>query len=307
MAQDSDPDPCAGHGLPPGFPAARGGPLGFQSPPRLPPDHPLKEGRTVPFVEGHPCGRHRRLALPPGCGLCPDARRDHGVLVRKRREPTAEKVEVAGRDGWCILREESPENDDRHGFECADPNGKIPTIEDRAEGRAIFESGAILWHLAEKYGAFLSEDPVNRSETLQRLFFQVGHVGPMMGQAMYFQRIAMPNGHEEPFSIKRYVDESRRLAEVLNTRLDGRDYLVGDYSIADMATYPWARAYVWARVEVDGLPHPKAWFDRIDARPAVRKALTIPKAQPQFWDAKADDGAFAAENAARFADDVKKR
>lgn len=186
------------------------------------------------------------------------------------------------------------------------PNGKIPTIEDRSEGRAIFESGAILWHLAEKYGRFLSDDPVERSETLQWLFFQVGHVGPMMGQAMYFQRIAAPNGHEEPFSIKRYVDESRRLMEVLDTRLEGRDYLVDDYSIADMATYPWARAHVWARVEVDDLPHLKAWFDRIDARPAVRKALTIPKAQPQFWDAEDDDGAFAAENAARFASDVRK-
>jgi len=186
------------------------------------------------------------------------------------------------------------------------PNGKIPTIEDRSEGRAIFESGAILWHLAEKHGRFLSKDPVKRSETLQWLFFQVGHVGPMMGQAMYFQRIAAPNGRQEPFSIKRYVDESRRLMEVLDQRLSGREYLVDDYSIADMATYPWARAHIWAKVFVDDLPNLKAWLDRIDARPAVRKALTIPKAQPQFWDAHADDGAFAAENAARFAPDVAK-
>ncbi len=185
------------------------------------------------------------------------------------------------------------------------PNGKIPTIEDRSEGRAIFESGAILWHLAQKYGRFLSDDPIVRSETLQWLFFQVGHVGPMMGQAMYFQRIAAPNGHDDPFAIRRYVDESRRLLEVLNTRLEERAYLVGDYSVADMATYPWARAHVWARVEVDDLPNLKAWFDRIDARPAVQKALTIPKAQPQFWAADADDGSFAVENAARFAGDVK--
>ena len=186
------------------------------------------------------------------------------------------------------------------------PNGKIPTIYDRSEDRAIFESGAILWHLANKYGKFLSEEPVLRSETMQWLFFQVGHVGPMMGQAMYFQRIAAPNGQEEPFSIKRYVDESRRLMEVLNTRLDGRDYLAGEYSIADMATYPWARAFPWARVEVGDLAHLKAWFDRIDARPAVQKALTIPSAQPQFWDAEADASAFLKENADRFASDVKK-
>lgn len=118
-----------------------------------------------------------------------------------------------------------------------DPNQKIPGIEDRAEGRAMFKSGAILWHLAEKFGQFLSDDPVARSETLQWLFFQVGHVGPMIGLAMYFQRIAAPDGHDEPFSVKRYVDESPCLVEVLNRRLDGRDYLVGDCSIANMATY----------------------------------------------------------------------
>ncbi len=186
------------------------------------------------------------------------------------------------------------------------PNGKIPTIEDRSEGRAIFESGAILWHLAEKYGKFLPTDPVKRSEVMQWALFQVGHVGPMMGQAMYFQHIAAPNGHEEPFSIRRYVDESRRLMEVMNTRLDGREWIAADeYTIADMMLYPWARAYVWARVDVSDLTHLNAWFDRIDARPAVQRALTIPKANPQFWDAKADASAFAKENAARFSSDVK--
>ncbi|MDJ0968446.1 MAG: glutathione binding-like protein, partial [Kiloniellales bacterium] len=104
---------------------------------------------------------------------------------------------------------------------------------------------------------------------------------------------------------KRYVEESRRLLEVLNTRLEGRKYLVGDaFSIADVATYPWARAYPWARVSVDGLDHLKAWFDRIDARPAVQRALEKPKAVPAFW-GEADEAAFLAENAARFAGDVR--
>lgn len=142
---------------------------------------------------------------------------------------------------------------------------------------------------------------------MQWMFFQVGHVGPMMGQAMYFQHIAAPNGHTEPVSIKRYVDESRRLLEVLNTRLDGRHWLAADeYTIADMMTYPWARAYVWARASVEGLPHLQAWFDRIDARPAVQRALTIPKSNPQFWDESADASAFSKENAARFASEVIK-
>lgn len=186
------------------------------------------------------------------------------------------------------------------------PNGRIPTIVDRSNGDfAVFESGAILWYLAEKYGVFLPEAANDRSEVLQWLMFQMGGVGPMMGQAMYFQRIAAPNGEEHPFAIKRYRDETRRLLEVLNTRLEGRDWLAGDaYSIADMATYPWARAYPWAKVGIDGLDHLSAWFERIDARPAVQKALTIPKAQPAFWGAADADG-FAAENAARFAGDVK--
>lgn len=186
------------------------------------------------------------------------------------------------------------------------PNGRIPTIVDRSNGDfAVFESGAILWYLAEKYSCFLSEDAKERSETHQWLMFQMGGIGPMMGQAMYFQRIAAPNGQEEPFSIKRYVDETGRLLEVLNTRLVGREWLAGDaYSIADIATYPWARAYPWAKVSIDGLDHLKGWFDRIDARPAVQKALTIPKAQPAFW-GLTDESEFLKENAARFAGDVK--
>lgn len=185
------------------------------------------------------------------------------------------------------------------------PNGRIPTIVDRSNGDfSVFESGAILWYLAEKYGKFLPTESNGKSETLQWLMFQMAGVGPMMGQAMYFQRIAAPNGHDEPFSIKRYVDESRRLLEVLDTRLDGREWLAADrYTIADIATYPWARAHVWAKVSVDGLDNLKAWFERLDARPKVRKALTIPKAQPAFW-GQADETDFLKENAARFASDV---
>ena len=180
------------------------------------------------------------------------------------------------------------------------PNGKIPTIYDRAEDRAIFESGAILWHLAEKYGRFLSSDPVERSETLQWLFFQVGHIGPMMGQAMYFQRIAKPNGDEVSYAINRYVTESRRLLEVLDTRLQDRDWLAGDdMSIADMATYPWARSHFWATVDVEGLPNLQAWFDRLDARPKTQAALHLPEPRPSAF-GEGDVEAAALAKAARF-------
>ncbi len=183
------------------------------------------------------------------------------------------------------------------------PNGRIPTIVDRGNDNfAVFESGAILWYLAEKYDRFLSHDLKTRSETLQWLMFQMGGIGPMMGQAMFFQRIAKPNGDEVPYAIKRYVEESRRLLEVLDKRLAGRAYLVGnDYSIADMANYPWARSYFWATVSVEGLEHLQAWFERIDARPKTQEALQLPEPRPSAF-GQGDIEAAAKANAARFKD-----
>ena len=185
-------------------------------------------------------------------------------------------------------------------------NGRIPTIVDRSnDDFVVFESGAILWYLAEKYGKFLPSDPKEKSRTLQWLMFQMAGVGPIMGQAMYFQRIAAKNGKENPDAIKRFVAESRRLMEVLDAQLAGRRYLVNEeYTIADMATYPWARAYYWAKVSVDGLPNLQAWFERIDARAATQRALEIPK---PFWAffGKGDVEAQERENAERFKSDVK--
>lgn len=181
------------------------------------------------------------------------------------------------------------------------PNGRIPTIVDRANDNfAVFESGAILWYLAEKYDAFLSSDPKLRSETLQWLMFQMGGVGPMIGQAMYFQRIAAPNGHQDDFAIERYKAESRRLLEVLDRRLDGREWLVGsDMSIADIATYPWARTYFWAGLSIEGLDNLAAWFARLDARPATQAALALPEPRPHFF-GEGDITSAAKANAASF-------
>lgn len=181
------------------------------------------------------------------------------------------------------------------------PNGRIPTIVDRGnDDFVVFESGAILWYLAEKYGKFLPTQREARSQTLQWLMFQMGGIGPMMGQAMYFQRIAEPQGHQDEFAIHRYVAESRRLLEVLNTQLAGKAYLIGDdLTIADMATYPWARSYYWAKVSVDGLDNLQAWFDRMDARPATQRALELPKPFPAFF-GKGDVAASESANADRF-------
>ena len=185
------------------------------------------------------------------------------------------------------------------------PNGRIPTIIDRSNNNfVVFESGAILWYLAEKYNRFLPKNSDDKSLTLQWLMFQMANIGPIMGQAMYFQRIAAKLGQHHPFAIKRYVKESRRLMEILNTHLEGRQYLVADeYTVADIATYPWARAYYWAKLSVDGLPHLNAWFDRIDAREATQRALEIPEPCWAFF-GKGDIEELERENAERFKDDV---
>jgi GST-like protein len=183
------------------------------------------------------------------------------------------------------------------------PNGRIPTIVDHGNSDfVVFESGAILWYLAEKYQKFLPCGQKAHSEALQWLMFQMAGVGPMMGQAMYFQRIAAPKGIRNDDAIDRYVSESRRLLEVLDRQLAGKAYLLGDeFTIVDMATYPWARSFPWAKVSIQGLEHLQAWFDRMDARPATQKAITIPKPFPAFF-GQGDEAASQAENASRFND-----
>jgi glutathione S-transferase len=155
------------------------------------------------------------------------------------------------------------------------PNGRIPTIVDRdADDFAVFESGAILLYLAEKTGRLLPSDPRGRSTVVQWLMFQMGGVGPMQGQANVFFRYA-PEKIE--FAIERYQRETRRLYEVLDRRLEKAEYLAGDYSIADIATWPWVSIHGWAGVDVEGLDHLKRWIERVGARPAVRKGREIPR------------------------------
>jgi GST-like protein len=186
-------------------------------------------------------------------------------------------------------------------YMALNPNGRIPTIVDRGNDNfVVFESGAILWYLAEKYNRFLPIGKNARSQALQWLMFQMSGIGPMMGQAMYFQRIAAPQGIDDEYAITRYVTESRRLLEVLDRQLEGKTYLLGDdFTIVDMATYPWARSHYWAKVTIDGLDHLRRWFDRLDARPATQRALEMPKPFPAFF-GKGDVVASEADNASRF-------
>jgi len=185
------------------------------------------------------------------------------------------------------------------------PNGRIPTIVDHSNNNfVVFESGAILWYLAEKYNKFLPQNSNKKFLTLQWLMFQIGNIGPMMGQAMYFQRIAAKLGEEHPFSIKRYINESRRLLEILNTYLEGKKYIVNDeYTIADMAIYPWARSYYWANVSLEGLSFLQTWFNRIDNREATQRALEIPNPSWEFF-GKGDVKSYEHLNAECFKSDV---
>jgi len=154
------------------------------------------------------------------------------------------------------------------------PNGRIPAIVDRDAGDfPVFESGAIMIYLAEKAGRLLPQDTQGRSRVIQWLMFQMGGIGPMMGQANVFFRYAP---EKIPYAIERYQREVRRLLEVLNGRLDGNEYLAGDYSIADIANWCWVSGYAWAGVSIDGLDHLRRWLDRIAARPAVQRGRKVP-------------------------------
>jgi GST-like protein len=154
------------------------------------------------------------------------------------------------------------------------PNGRIPTIVDRDEGDfAVFESGAILIYLAEKTGKLLPKDEKGRSVALQWLMFQMGGIGPMQGQANVFFRYAP---EKIDYAINRYQEETARLYRVLDTRLAESEYLAGDYSIADIATWPWVRIHDWAGVSVDDMPHLQRWVAAVAERPAVLKGVDVP-------------------------------
>jgi GSH-dependent disulfide-bond oxidoreductase len=167
-----------------------------------------------------------------------------------------------------LQQQKSPE------FLKINPNGRIPAIVDRDNDNfAVFESGAILYYLAEKTGKLLPDNAKGRSVALQWLMFQMGGVGPMQGQANVFYRY-FPE--KIPAAITRYQNETRRLYEVLNSRLEAVEYLAGEYSIADIATYPWVAIHDWSGVSVDGLPALQRWMDAIAERPAVQKGLRTP-------------------------------
>ena len=161
-------------------------------------------------------------------------------------------------------------------FLAISPNNKMPAlVDDDGPGGgpySMFESGAILIYLAEKTGRFIPSDARGRYDVIQWIMFQMGHIGPMLGQNHHFRRYAP---EKIPYAIERYTNEAARLYRVLNTRLEGREYLVGDYSIADIASYPWLRSHEAQGQDLNDFPNVKRWYEAIEARPAVQRGLQV--------------------------------
>lgn len=154
------------------------------------------------------------------------------------------------------------------------PNGRIPAIVDRAnDDFAVFETGAILHYLARKTGKLMPRDDKGESRVMQWLMFQMSGIGPMMGQANIFYRY-FPE--KIPSAIQRYQNECRRLFEVLDRQLNGREYLCDEYSIADIANWCWVRIYKWSGVNIEGLDNLQSWIARMGARPACQRGIAVP-------------------------------
>lgn len=182
-------------------------------------------------------------------------------------------------------------------FLAINPNGRIPAIVDHDEDDfAVFESGACLIYLAEKTGQLMPSDRKGRSRVLQWLMFQMGGIGPMMGQANVFYRY-FPEKIQSV--IDRYQGETKRLFRVLDGHLKDHEFLAGAYSIADIANWAWVRTHRWSGVEIDDLPHLKRWRDQIRQRPAVQRGIERP---PSSLDSRVDD----PEKARQFADNARK-
>ncbi len=157
------------------------------------------------------------------------------------------------------------------------PNNRSPAIIDRDNGRSLFESGAILMYLADMTGRFWPQDPDGYWLTVQWLMWQMGGVGPMIGQVHHFLRNAKDKA---PYAEERYLKEAHRLYAVLDKRLGEVEYMAGEYSIADMATWPWISRFEWHTVDITRYPNVTRWYRAIAARPAVAKGYHVPVKQP---------------------------
>jgi len=171
-------------------------------------------------------------------------------------------------------------------FMAISPNSKIPAIVDHdgpgGETVSVFETGAILLYLAEKTGKFLSQDPIERLEAIKWLFWQTSSQGPFVGQAVHFINYAADRGIDDTYAIERYHAEAKKLYGVLDNRLSDRDYIAGDFSIADIATFPWVRVAKGHRIDVTEYPNVQRWSAAISERPSTKVKPKIPDSDASF-------------------------
>ena len=154
------------------------------------------------------------------------------------------------------------------------PNNRIPAIVDNDNGMSLFESGAILIYLADKTGKLMPKEGEGRYRAMEWLMWQMGGIGPMLGQVHHFVKY---NKGKAPYAEERYSKEAQRLYGVLDRRLEGREFLVGDYSIADIATWPWISRFEWQEIDLAKFPNVKRWYTTIASRPAVQRGYKVPK------------------------------
>jgi len=209
----------------------------------------------------------------------PSTQGNHMIDLYTSPTPNGHKVSIALEEmklAYQVLGVDLSKGEQKkEDYLTLNPNGRIPTIVDRDnDDFVVFESGAILMYLGDKSNLFYPENPKNRSQIIQWLMFQMGGIGPMMGQANVFFRY-FPEKIQP--AIDRYQHEVTRLFTVLNTRLEKYEFLAGDYSIADMANWAWVRTHNWSGVEIKDLPHLTRWVETIYQRPAAKRGIEIPQ------------------------------
>ena len=154
------------------------------------------------------------------------------------------------------------------------PNNRIPAIVDNDTGMSLMESGAILIYLADKTGKLLPKSGKERYQVIEWTMWQMGGLGPMLGQVHHFVKY---NPGKAPYAEERFSKEAQRLYKVLNTQLEGKDFICGDYSIADIACWPWVSRFEWQGIDMNAFPNVKRWYLKVAARPAVQKGYQVPK------------------------------
>ena len=194
--------------------------------------------------------------------VTPNGRKVSIMLEETGLEYTAHPIDITQGDQF------KPE------FQAVSPNNKIPGIVDRETDISMMESGAILLYLAEKTGQFISNDAAKRWSTLEWLMWQMGGLGPIAGQTLHFVKF---NPGKSAYAEERFSTELQRQYSVLNERLREREYLADDYSIADIAAWPWVTRFEWQGIDLDDYPYVKRWYLAIASRPAVQKGFHVPK------------------------------